>query len=99
MGRKIKVGTNVQILFRPLKKLCEKRGWEWLYERFEKAKQNKTLLHTYIYDVPENGLYFESEKYNKEDGTYYGVMILRGDVEESWNIPTSCFRVIGDKKK
>jgi hypothetical protein len=101
MGRKIKVGTNVQILFRPLKKVFLKRGWDTLYEKLKEAKGDKRKLILFVAEVPPKGMCFETPTFNKEDGKYYGISFC--DMSNGWdnscNIPTSCFKVVEGKKK
>lgn len=101
MGRKIKVGTKVQILFRPLKKVFLKRGWESLYKELKKDKGNKRKLILSTLMTPPDGVKIECPKYNKEDGTYYTFNFFNTSLgaADSCNIPTSCFKIIGDKKK
>jgi hypothetical protein len=101
MGRKIKVGTKVQILFRPLKKVFLKRGWGYLYKQLLAAKGNKKKLILFVDTIPSKGEHFERERYNKEDGKYYNISFFSCGTgqDDSCRIPTSCFRVIGDKKK
>ena len=101
MERKIKVGTKVQILFRPLKKVFLKRGWDTLYEELKDAKGNKRKLILSVYMTPRKGISIEPRIYNKEDGTYYKFAFFntRNGWDESCNIPTSCFKVVEDKKK
>ena len=85
----LKPGTKVRILFRPLKKLCEKRGWEYIYCSFVDMKGKKHDLICSINNVFGTP-YSESES-EKEDGKYYELEL------SSWIVPSSCFRVI--KKK
>jgi len=98
--KRIKVGTKVQILFRPLKKVFLKRGWESLYGELKRAKGNKRKLILSTLMTPQDGVKMECPKYNKEDGTYYKFIFFSTSLgADSCNIPTSCFKIIGDKKK
>lgn len=83
----LKPGTKVKILFRPLKKLCEKRGWEYIYEYYKERKGKKhDLILTVIKTANTYG------RFKKTDGEYYTLITNTG-----WDIPTSCFRVIKEK--
>ncbi len=81
----LKPGTRVRILFRPLKKLCEKRDWMYVYYSFIDMKGKKHDLICVINNV------FGTSRLENGDGKYYELKLI------SWVIPSSCFRVI--KKK
>jgi len=98
MPRELKVGTKVQILFSPLKKLCNKRCWPDLYKDAIKVRGKKRKLILTIIRVPPEGVHFEAS--HKSDGEYYEVSFSnsgRERINSSWNIPTSCFKVVEDK--